>query len=123
MHIPFLFIFEFYKKRKFAFWLSVFIIAVVALFGVSRIKFIENIEHLIPHEKQFSITNHLFSENKISRRVIIVLQENGSESNFSSLSSQADSLVESLYGKDSLFNEITYKVQPFLGDSLYDFCK
>lgn len=121
MHIPFLFIFEFYKKRKFAFWLSVFIIAVVALFGVSRIKFIENIEHLIPHEKQFSITNHLFSENKISRRVIIVLQENGSESNFSSLSSQADSLVESLYGKDSLFNEITYKVQPFLGDSLYDF--
>jgi len=91
----FLFLYDFFEKRKFVFW-SLFISMVVLLAaGASQIRIEEDITKFFPQDKKVEDLNYLFQNSKLAEQltVMVSMKDSASVPNPDSLVAMADELI------------------------------
>jgi uncharacterized protein len=102
MEQPFLILYNYFNKRKTAFWLSFVMLMVILGWGASRIELEEDISKFFPDDKRVEKLNYIFKNSKLSERLVVMVSVKDSAS-----IPQPDNLV---LIADTLINKIDSKL-------------
>jgi len=73
MQTLFVYIFDFFEKRKAAFWVCFFLVFILVTGGASRIKFVQDINQVIPHDPAIEAMNDVLNKTRTGDQVIFTL--------------------------------------------------
>src|SRR5688572_16748312 len=84
----FLFLYDFFSKRRLAFWITFFLIVGLLGLGASRITLEEDITKFFPDDERVEKLNYVFQNSKFVERMVVMVSVKDSSS-----TAQPDSLV------------------------------
>jgi 1-acyl-sn-glycerol-3-phosphate acyltransferase len=66
-------IYDFFSKRKTLYWVCFALLFAICIAGASRIKFVDDVNKMIPHDKAIEAMNDVLSKTKTGEQVILSL--------------------------------------------------
>ena len=96
----FLFLYDFFEKRKSIFWSAFILIVILLAGGASQIKIEEDITKFFPDDKKVENLNYIFQNSKFAEQltVMVSMKDSASVPNPDSLVAVADDLIVRIEG-------------------------
>lgn len=118
MSYPFILLFRYFQKKKWAVIISVFVLCSLSIFFATRIHFTEDISRILPADASYDEINHIFEESKFLERIVVHIYSD-STSNEESLQNTCDSFVSFLQQDKfkNTYHHIEYQVSD---DAMYE---
>ena len=73
MQTLFVYIFDFFEKRKAAYWLCFVLVFALSIAGALRIKFVQDINQAIPHDPAIEAMNDVLNKTKTGDQLIFTM--------------------------------------------------